>query len=91
MKYHIFFSGHVQGVGFRYTCQEIARRWGLNGWVRNRKDGRVELFIEGSSADVSGFLSDLERRFLGYISDIEYKADADGIPPQKSFHILPTE
>ncbi len=91
MKYHIFFSGRVQGVGFRYSCQEIARRWGLNGWVRNRRDGRVELFIEGSSTDISGFLSDLERRFLGYVSNMEYKDDAEDIPSQMSFHILPTE
>ena len=90
MKWHIFFSGKVQGVGFRYTCYTLARRWGINGWVRNRSDGRVELFAEADGDSFSSFLSDLERHFLGYISSIEYQDDAENIPSQSGFHVLPT-
>jgi acylphosphatase len=44
---HVFVSGRVQGVSFRfYTVQEASRR-GVQGWVRNLADGRVEAVFEG--------------------------------------------
>jgi acylphosphatase len=49
----VLVDGRVQGVGFRQACAEAARRRGLGGWVRNRRDGRVEAFFEGSVADVA--------------------------------------
>jgi len=45
-------SGHVQGVGFRYFTQDIARREGLTGLVRNLHDGRVEVVAEGEESAV---------------------------------------
>ena len=44
-----FVSGRVQGVGFRYSAQRRARGLGLTGYVRNRADGRVELWAEGDA------------------------------------------
>jgi acylphosphatase len=49
MRRHLFYSGRVQGVGFRYTAQRIARSFAVTGWVRNLPDGRVELIVEGDS------------------------------------------
>jgi len=43
---HIVFSGRVQGVGFRFTCHQIARRYELTGFVKNLPDGSVELLIQ---------------------------------------------
>jgi acylphosphatase len=42
-------SGHVQGVGFRYFTQDVARHEGLAGLVRNLLDGRVEVLAEGDA------------------------------------------
>jgi acylphosphatase len=53
--------GDVQGVGFRYFAQSHARRLGLEGYVRNRYDGAVEVEAEGSSDALEGFL-DLLRK-----------------------------
>lgn len=47
VKAHVFFSGRVQGVFFRAFTEEHARRLGVNGWVRNLTDGRVEAVFEG--------------------------------------------
>ena len=44
---HVFVSGRVQGVFFRYETRRLARRLNVNGWVRNLPDGRVEALFEG--------------------------------------------
>jgi len=49
---HVFVSGRVQGVFFRNTTQEEARKRSVDGWVRNLDDGRVEAVFEGSESDV---------------------------------------
>ena len=48
VRKHIFFSGDVQGVGFRYRSFYIAQSLGLTGWVENLWDGRVEMEVQGS-------------------------------------------
>jgi acylphosphatase len=50
---HLRISGHVQGVGFRYSMQREAARLGLTGWVRNRRDGSVEALAQGNDAAVA--------------------------------------
>jgi len=48
IRAHVFVSGKVQGVGYPYSTVNEARRLGVNGWVRNLPDGRVEAVFEGS-------------------------------------------
>lgn len=67
-QYHIFFSGNVQGVGFRFTTDRIAQRYKVCGWVQNCTDGRVELHVEGRESEIVRFLEDVETHFEGYIA-----------------------
>ncbi len=64
-RIHVFYSGHVQGVGFRFTAQDIASELGLTGWVRNLREGRVELVCEGEEKKLKAFLDNMEKGFLG--------------------------
>ncbi len=86
---HVFYSGTVQGVGFRYTTLELAMNAGLTGWVRNLPDGRVELLAEGEKADVDKLLRDIDDYFKGYIAskDIQYE-QLDGQQRAKGFMIV---
>jgi acylphosphatase len=52
MAKHLVISGHVQGVGFRYSMAEKAERAGATGWVRNRRDGTVEAVVDGPAGVV---------------------------------------
>jgi len=51
-----FFSGRVQGVGFRYIVKSLARGFEVTGAVENLGDGRVRLEAEGESDELSAFL-----------------------------------
>lgn len=52
IRSHIFVSGKVQGVFFRSSTKEKAKKLGLTGWVRNLADGRVEALLEGGKDKV---------------------------------------
>jgi|tagenome__1003787_1003787.scaffolds.fasta_scaffold19158907_1 acylphosphatase len=52
IRAHLFIQGKVQGVYFRQNTMIMAARYGVTGWVRNLKDGGVEVILEGSEMDV---------------------------------------
>ncbi len=66
---HIFFSGMVQGVGFRFSAMESAKKHCLNGWAKNVRGGRVELLIQGSQKNIDLFLEDINQEFKRHIAD----------------------
>ncbi len=66
---HIYYSGSVQGVGFRFTAQRIAEELGLYGWVKNLDDGRVEIYAEGVEGILNDFLAQINGIFGHYIED----------------------
>jgi acylphosphatase len=80
--YHeaVYFSGHVQGVGFRYAALQVAREFDVAGFVANSADGRVQLEAEGRPADVAAFVAAVEERMHGYIRKTERSAGKR--PPQ---------
>ena len=54
---HVIISGRVQGVAFRIATVEEAQRLGLDGWVRNLRDGRVEALVEGERPKVEALVA----------------------------------
>ncbi len=66
-----FFSGRVQGVGFRYQTREIAKGFDVAGYVRNLSDGRVQMEAEGSEKELDAFLAEIEDRLSAYIKKTE--------------------
>lgn len=67
----VFFSGHVQGVGFRYSVLQVAREFDVAGYVSNLTDGRVQLEAEGKAADVGAFVDAVQEKMHGYIRKVE--------------------
>jgi acylphosphatase len=68
---NLHFSGHVQGVGFRYQVLQIAKEFEVSGMVRNLLDGRVQLEAEGAEEEVRGFAKEVENRLDMYIRKVE--------------------
>jgi len=60
-RLHALVIGRVQGVGFRYYVMGAAGDLGLRGWVRNRRDGAVEIVAEGKKEKLSELLRVLQR------------------------------
>ncbi len=69
-RLNIFYSGRVQGVGFRYTVKTVAAGFEIAGLVRNLADGRVELIAEGARAELEAFRATIRDEGLaGFIRD----------------------
>lgn len=63
----VYFEGHVQGVGFRYTTAQAARPLAVTGYVRNLPDGRVELVAEGQTSEIDRLLADVREQLGNHI------------------------
>lgn len=61
VKAHIFVSGRVQGVFFRSETRHEAKKRGVNGWIRNLRDGRVEAVFEGEKEAVKRLIEFCKR------------------------------
>ncbi len=68
---HAYYSGRVQGVGFRFAAEDIARDLEVTGWVKNLRDGRVELVGEAEEDVLKDFLKRINQYFAHYIQDVE--------------------
>jgi acylphosphatase len=77
VRAHLWISGVVQGVGFRFFAVRAAQRYGVSGFVRNLPDGRVEAVAEGLRESVQAFLETLRRGPAGALVravDVQWEA-----------------
>ena len=71
IRKHFYFSGRVQGVGFRYRSYYIAQSMGLTGWVKNLWDDRVEMEVQGSEASIREMLARIQQQRWINVTDVE--------------------
>ena len=72
-RVEVFFTGMVQGVGFRFTTVNVSRGYNVTGFVRNLPGGRVQLVAEGEKEELRSFITAVEARMGGYIGDKEVR------------------
>ena len=70
-RLQVIFSGSVQGVGFRFTAERLARRFPIAGYVRNLPNGKVEIVAEGEEKSVRDFLAAIREAFNDHIREVE--------------------
>jgi len=71
-RIHAFYSGDVQGIGFRFTAMGLAGSSAVAGWVKNLSDGRVEVVAEGDEEKLIRFLEKIKTGSLQrYIKNID--------------------
>jgi acylphosphatase len=66
-----YFTGRVQGVGFRYTALQAAREFEVAGFVSNLPDGRVHLEAEGAPEEVDAFIKSVQERMHGHVRKVD--------------------
>ena len=70
-RFEIYFSGSVQGVGFRFTSKQVSRRFDVVGTVQNLTDGRVKMICEGDPAQIRAFIEQVAQSTHGRVADTE--------------------
>ena len=92
---HVIVQGRVQGVGFRAFVEGEAARRGIEGWVRNRRDGTVEAVFAGEPSVVADMIEACRRGPPGARVDVLHQREGsvDELAlrgPGKAFSFLPT-
>ena len=86
VRKHFYFSGTVQGVGFRYHAHNLARENGLTGWVRNLPDGRVEMEAQGNPVQLQKLVAQLKAQPQIHIEHMEIEKIAP-VPFERKFGV----
>jgi acylphosphatase len=87
-RLHVFYSGHVQGVGFRYTVKSVAAGFEVTGTVRNLPDGRVELVAEGDAAELKAFQQAIRDEGLDHFIRDEQVEWSEALGGLRGFEIV---
>lgn len=86
---HVSITGRVQGVGYRAWTADEARTRGLDGWVRNRRDGAVEALFSGDAAAVDAMLAACRNGPPAALVDGIDVTEIEA-PAEPGFRVLPT-
>lgn len=86
MRKHFIFSGHVQGVGFRYIFSMYAISFGLTGFVRNLNNGDVEAQVQGEEVKMSALVEKMKSQRHIWIEHIE-ENEIPEVKEEKKFKI----
>ena len=87
-RLQIFYSGRVQGVGFRYTVKTLASGFEVTGTVRNLSDGRVELVAEGTRDELEAFRRAIQDSEVGPFITNEAAAWNEATGELRGFEIV---
>lgn len=82
-----YYTGNVQGVGFRHTTCQIARNYRVGGFIKNLLDGRVEMDVEGLPDEVGRFIAEVER-VMGRHIEYTTSTDSTATGSYDSFDIM---
>ena len=90
----VYFSGRVQGVGFRYTVRMVASRFAVTGFVKNLPDGRVQLVAEGLTNHEIGrrlsiALGTVKRHIANINDKLNTRTRTQAVTVARSLSILP--
>lgn len=86
VRKHCIFHGRVQGVGFRFTIEQLARQMNLTGWARNQYDGTVEACIQGEQQQIDRLIDALKHERFIRIDSID-EENVSFLDNEKSFGI----
>lgn len=86
IRQQLRFKGRVQGVGFRYTANQIAKKLGITGWVYNDYDGSVLMEAQGTKSQISQMINLLEKGTFIEIDSID-KIDLQIEQNEQSFRV----
>ena len=90
-RVHLLIQGHVQGVFFRQTVRLKGLDLGLRGWVRNRKDGSVEMVAEGERPALDDLVNWCQEGPKAARVDSVERIDGEPVGLPEGFHVRPTE
>ena len=83
----LYYSGRVQGVGFRFISHRLAGEFGVSGSVRNLADGRVELIAQGDAEVVTAYLGAISRELAEKIHTVHAEVELVTDPHERDFTI----
>ena len=86
IRYHLRFTGQVQGVGFRWTATRAANVLGLTGWVYNAWDGSVEMEVQGDEQSIDQMIAAIGRGRFIQIDNIE-KEKIPVVEDERDFNV----
>jgi acylphosphatase len=83
----VFYEGHVQGVGFRWSVRNVAKGFDVTGWIRNLADGRVQMQVSGEEDEVRSFLEAINQSELRALIRKQTESKLEGPVVANGFEI----